>query len=556
MESRVYPTIMVLVLLISGILAPAGPTRAAEPTVRDLVEYVLLSPQPASADIMNDEGTYATVLGDQLVVLWETDYTHWLNPDGTSPVEYPENEDIQVRFLRDGEWTEVFNVSTEGLPFDGYGHHPGMVVFQGKLHVYWNSHAWSENESYSVVIRVYDPASDTWDEPRTLVDTPVNCLDAAASVAVHEGRLWWAWQSRRPPPDNGTDPGMEVLSRWYDGSRWGPVVSLSRGTPGADTEPSVCVSGGTVHVAWSHDDPLTPGNPDIHYCHLLPGGGWSDLTERLGNGPDRGDKKVRLFEWNNNLGLIWQSDGISQHGRIFSDVMLNLKQDGGWGSPRIVSVPDREKGNTNPVAEVYRDRLYIAWTTNDDGITTGTDRDVVMRDYDGERFGDIVCLSPEDTQIGPNLSDDGSVDLVVFEGNLYAAFDAIYSPVTDGLNKDILFRYVGYDLDGDGHDDGADEFPRDPDEHLDTDGDGVGDNADAFPSDPTRWELEVYGDGDEDGYMPLVIASAVAFILVLLAVIVHQRLGIRRTLKAVEPQDPEEPSPDEDEPKGEEVTEP
>jgi hypothetical protein len=542
---------VVLAILLGAGIATTGPSEAAEPSLGELVEFVLLSPQPASADIMNDEIPHVLVLGDQLAVVWESDYTHWLNPDGTSPVEYPENEDILVRFFRDGQWTDIFNVSTDGLPFNGYGHRSGAVVFQGKLHVFWNSHAWSDGGSFSVIMRIYDPATDSWDEARAIIDTPPDGIDAGASAAVHDGKLWWAWQSRRPAPDNGTDPGIEVHSRWYDGSQWGPVVSISRGEPGSDTEPSVRTSGGTVHVAWSHDDPVTPGNPDIHYCSLLPDGTWSEVTHGLGNGPDRGDKKVKLFDWNGAVGMVWQSDGISQRGNIFSDVMLNLQENGEWGPARVVSVQDREKGNTNPDPIIFRDMLYIAWTTTDDGITTGTDRDVVMRDFDGERFGDIVGLSPVDTQMGPNQSDEGSVELAVFDGNIYAVFDAIYSPLTDGPNKDILFRYVGYDLDGDGHDDLVDEFPRDPEEHVDTDGDGVGDNADAFPRDPTRWEPE---DEDEEGSMLLALASIAAVVIVLLAIIVHQRRGIRRALQTGDGQGPPEPTSDEDEASKDKVT--
>jgi hypothetical protein len=82
------------------------------------------------------------------------------------------------------------------------------------------------------------------------------------------------------------------------------------------------------------------------------------------------------------------------------------------------------------------------------------------------------------------------VDLFVFEGNLYAVFDAIFSPLTDAPNKDVLLRYVGYDMDGDGADDDVDAFPLDPEEQLDTDGDGVGDNTDAYPKDKDRWKGE------------------------------------------------------------------
>lgn len=56
------------------------------------------------------------------------------------------------------------------------------------------------------------------------------------------------------------------------------------------------------------------------------------------------------------------------------------------------------------------------------------------------------------------------------------------------------------DSDGDGYEDGVDDFHNDETQHLDSDGDGYGDNAsgnnpDMFPQDSTQWV-----DADGDGY--------------------------------------------------------
>ena len=50
------------------------------------------------------------------------------------------------------------------------------------------------------------------------------------------------------------------------------------------------------------------------------------------------------------------------------------------------------------------------------------------------------------------------------------------------------------DTDGDGFNDGDDDFPNDPNEWSDSDGDGVGDNADQFPNDSTE-TTDTDGDG-------------------------------------------------------------
>ncbi|MCK4970966.1 MAG: hypothetical protein KAS77_10570, partial [Thermoplasmata archaeon] len=317
------------------------------------------------------------------------------------------------------------------------------------------------------------------------------------------------------------DPDIEILVRSFDGTTWGPVTNISGGKPGKDTEPSLVSIGGELHVAWSHDDPVKPGNADIHHRVMSAQGVWSDMTEELGLGPTRNDKKALIVDWNGTPCLLWQSDGINIRGRVYSDAVLSVMGDDRWGAPLVINPPGNDHGNVVPTAVTFRDDLYIAWATSDDGITLGTDLDVVIRNFDGERFGEIVVLSPSDTNVEHNPSDDGSVDLFVFEGNLYAVFDAIFSPVTDGPNKDVILRYVGYDHDGDGTDDVFDAFPKDPKEWTDTDGDGVGDNRDAYPDDRTRWQEEeddpfegrISGDACAIGGMLLIILAPFGLLL-------------------------------------------
>ena len=514
-QVRRWAALVVLVMLVAMPLA-STPGRAAEPTLPDLVEWVNLSPMPSSRDLMNDEIPHVTVLGDDLAFLWETDYTHWPNPDGTQPIELPENEDVQLRFMTDGELGPIMNVSSLDTIPEGYGHRPAMTVFQGKLYVWWNSHAWSGGDIFQVVLRVYDPADGTWDDPRPITDMEEGGIAAGASAAVLGDRLWFVWQARYPFEGNGTDPGIDIYGRWTDGEDWGPVEHISGGEAGADTEPSAVAVGDELHVAWSHDSAERPGNADLHHAAMDPSGEWGPVTDGMGAGENRDDKKVELLDWNGTLVMLWQADGINLQGRVYSDAMMMLMEEGEWGPPLLVSPPGKDSGNVVPTGEVYRDRLFIAWATGDDGITIGSDLDVVFRDFDGQRFGDIVSLSPSDTNVDGNPSDDGSVDLVVYHGNLYAVFDAIFSPVTDGPNKDVLLRYIGYDIDGDGVDDAEDAFPLDPGEQVDTDGVGVGDNADAYPKDPDRWKVEAEQEPPPYGDICMVTGMAFAVLVPLL----------------------------------------
>jgi len=512
---RATAAIALLLTLALASLAPA--LDAAEQTPQSILRFVDISP-PLPGDVMNDETPHLAVLGDDLVACWESDYTHWAGSGGEPPVEDPLNEDAQVRILHNGTWGPIFNVSTDGLSANGYAHHTRMAVHDGRLYVFWNSHSLSPDDSFSVVMRAYDPATGTWGAAARIVDTPPNGLDAGGSGASHDGRLWVAWQSVRRDANNTTVPGgIEIMARWFDGATWGPEMPVSQGEPGPDTEPSILSVGGVLHVAWMHDDPERPGNADVHWSRLLPNGSFSAPTTDLGYGAERNDKKPKLVAWDGRAALLWQSDGIDMRGQLYGDIVLRAFDGGAWGAAVQVTPVGRYASNTNPAAAELGGRLYIAWSSNDDAYAVGSDADAVMRDYDGERLGSIVLLSPVDMKVGETSPDDGSVDLVAHKGRLYAAWDAIHSTVADGPEKDILFRYVGYDLDADGHDDQQDAFPDNASEWADTDGDGHGDNSDKYPDDRTRWE-DYPDDADGDG--PGAVVTVAVLIVVAAAIIV------------------------------------
>jgi len=84
-------------------------------------------------------------------------------------------------------------------------------------------------------------------------------------------------------------------------------------------------------------------------------------------------------------------------------------------------------------------------------------------------------------------------------GNYYVSIQ-IENHFLNQTDEDAWGSFVGFfqlDTDGDGYNDGVDDFPKDPEEWSDLDGDGVGDNQDAFPADPSEW-LDTDGDGIGD----------------------------------------------------------
>ncbi|MGB9436639.1 MAG: hypothetical protein WCB15_01750, partial [Desulfobacterales bacterium] len=119
--------------------------------------------------------------------------------------------------------------------------------------------------------------------------------------------------------------------------------------------------------------------------------------------------------------------------------------------------------------------------------------------------GSIVAYSWSQTGGPPvYLSKPGQIEAEFISPNVVASGETLFFQliVTDneGLQATdscsvYVTREAVTDSDGDGVPDDQDDFPYDPDEHLDTDGDGEGNNADTDDDNdgmPDAWEL-LYG---------------------------------------------------------------
>ncbi len=88
----------------------------------------------------------------------------------------------------------------------------------------------------------------------------------------------------------------------------------------------------------------------------------------------------------------------------------------------------------------------------------------------------------------------------IYIGGSYDYSIQIEDHFLNQTNEDGDGSFVGFfqlDTDGDGYNDGVDDFPKDSEEWSDLDGDGVGDNEDVFPVNPSEW-LDTDGDGVGD----------------------------------------------------------
>ncbi|MGC8640520.1 MAG: hypothetical protein ACP5XB_11660, partial [Isosphaeraceae bacterium] len=161
---------------------------------------------------------------------------------------------LLVRFAQ-GKAGEPLAITGEGLEIV----RPAVAV-DGKRKVIV---AWSENrgENFDIMTRVYDPATRSLSEPRSLASLPGTDTDVVLATAP-DGRVWAAWQGWR---DGHADiwlaavdnPEQVVNVSESAANEWSPALAI-----GCD---------GSLHVAY---DTYQAGNYDVLLRSRRPDGGW------------------------------------------------------------------------------------------------------------------------------------------------------------------------------------------------------------------------------------------------------------------------------------------
>jgi hypothetical protein len=244
-----------------------------------------------------------------------------------------------------------------------------------------------------------------------------------------------------------------------------------------------------LYLIWEAND--AGAGRTVIYMSSDKGGGWS-TPEPIYTIPIQGYKDAfpKLVEYQDpatggdELWAVWRTlDGEGATMKAPGDMDIIMRRvDGGPSGPYYPVNPVNDRGDdSRPNAIVYDGRLYLIWQTNDEATSDGSDRDIVMRWFDGQNLSPVEPLSMPgdrcesvviDTE-PHNLGDDEFPSVATYRGRLFVLWETYdnHTGITDkepGLNtRSIILKLA---------------------EDVDSDGDGYPDSSDAFPYDPTRWD--------------------------------------------------------------------
>ncbi len=170
--------------------------------------------------------------------------------------------------------------------------------------------------------------------------------------------------------------------------------------------------------------------PGIAYAEI----NLSDISEiTIDTGGD--DMMPSTCLYRNEIWMVWQSSSEDITSGTDQDIVVNNYNGETWGDTEEISSQDNSGADTNPTSIVFNNELYVAWATNDVTDSTGSDWDIVMRSHDGIRWGSVIDITDVD-----DSGDDYHPQFCEYQGKLYVAWQTWDNNTSDGEDADIVMK--------------------------------------------------------------------------------------------------------------------
>jgi len=255
----------------------------------------------------------------------------------------------------------------------GNSKEPSIAVSGNNVHVVWYD---SRDGNEEIFYKRSTDGGATWEVDRKLTTKALGNSDNP-SIAVSGNTVHVVWYDNRDG-----NPEIYYKRSTDGGNTWGADTRLTNAAGNSYT-PSIAVSGDTVHVVW-HDN--RDGNEEIYYRRSIDGGTtWGPDTRLTNTGVDAALASIAVF--GNNVHVVWQD---LRWGSGNWEIYYIRSTDGGltWDpETRLTNAPSvSERASMavsgNNIHVVWQDgrngnkRIYYIRST-DGGTTWGADTRIV-----------------------------------------------------------------------------------------------------------------------------------------------------------------------------------
>lgn len=266
--------------------------------------------------------------------------------------------------FRDGNWEIYYKRSTDdGLNWgqdiqltnnQSISVIPCIVAVSSNVHVVW---ADNRNGNYEIYYKRSVDGGLTWGSDTRLTNTSTN--SAEPSVSLSGSVLHVVWRDYR----DGTESEIYYKRSTNDGVTWQADVRLTN-NPALSANPSVSVSGSSVHVAWWDYRNSPPTNAEIYYKRSSDGGLTWGQDFRMTN--NSGASYTPCVMASNLLvHVVWVDDRSGSLGNF--EIYYKRSTDLGLTWSQDTRLTNNSYYSDSPSLSISESLVHLAWWDTRDG---------------------------------------------------------------------------------------------------------------------------------------------------------------------------------------------
>jgi len=387
-----------------------------------------------------ESGPSTTVFHGRLYVAWESkDPTV---SDGT-------DMDIVYRWYDGKEWSPIMEITDKGDTREDDS--VVLVVYRNRLYAIWSASVDEDFFSDDDLVMKWTEDGISWSPMVKVSPLIMGGMNDWPSPAVYNGRLYIFWKTT--DTTISTDDDMDIVYRWWDGTRFGPIEEVTVDQGELDWAYDVAVYNGRLYLAWETDIGVMTFNVDI-MVKSFDGVSWTSRMDMCPADDTVKDEIPKLYVWHNpvrgkdELYLIWGRGNGNQYGTGDVDVVIRVYDGSSWSGMQEISIPNEKRQNMGYHLVSYNGRLYAIWVRgnraevidrNDYLVVYKIWGDILVRSYDGYAWSgpkELTSESQNDEASDPTIA--------VYNGTLYALWSQPYDnpSMPDGKEWKIVMRQI------------------------------------------------------------------------------------------------------------------
>jgi hypothetical protein len=313
-------------------------------------------------------------------------YKGWGPRGWNSTVEYPSNIDVK-------------NATPPGSALE-----PRAVGFKDKLWVAWEAQnqPFSANPGSAIVLRSRD-STGNWSGVLEVSDPTWTSLNRGVDLLVHGDKLLIAWRTLEGA---SSAADFSVVGRWFDGATFGSIFSISEAGDGWDEfSLSLATDGTRIAVGFVSQNKSDVVPSYVPRFTVFDGTAWS--AEQTLWQENRSEPTYVTPEfYQGRLFLAFDSNDPALSGSGDYDIFLRTADLETYALDPVVAMTARDNDGQDyrPDLAVFNGRLFLAWQSDDDVLTLGSDSDLVITVFDGTSWSTPVDFLRDEKY--PNIDNE------------------------------------------------------------------------------------------------------------------------------------------------------